>query len=260
MSTHLIGYFEAINSATLVNVNNITDDIVIKLDADRLAVPAEYNFIHWAGALGTDISRAQILTPTLQVRRMNLEVVPRQVGDDIWDLTRSQVFRPQRPISLTPTEEIRFQAAEDGSGATSTACIIALGTATLPPIPPGDIRRNRWTGTQTLTTNTWTTTTVVLDEEYEPGTYVMVNSIQTGVSPYAHRILFQGQPWRPGGPSFAAAGEATAVDYDSTWEPFLGGYAMGIFTHRTVPAVQILATAADTAQVGFFDAIRIGVA
>jgi hypothetical protein len=257
MATHLAAWVDSIDSATLTRIRNLVDDVLNRPSVDRYRVPTAYNYIHWAAALGPNITRAQIVTPTLGVQRQSLEIVPRARGALIFTRSMPEIFKPFRPIALTPDEDLEVQAAEDGAGATSVAALVALGPATLPPPPDGPIRRIRATASVTLTPNTWTTVTLVPDLSLEPGIYTLIHFIPNSAGCIAARALFVGQVFRPGMPGLPGA-EPIGADYDDGLFRQLGYYAMGTFKHTDFPQFQFLSATADTSETVIMDVVKTG--
>ena len=94
MANHLCAFAASIDSATLTAVNSVVDDVLTRPAADRLQVPAEANAIHWAAALGANLTRAQIVSPTLEVRRMSCDIVPIERGAAAFTLTGPRIWIP----------------------------------------------------------------------------------------------------------------------------------------------------------------------
>src|SRR5713101_684597 len=111
MATHLAAWFQSIDTATLAPINNAIDDVLTRTSLTRYLVPPLYNNVQWAIALGTNITRAQIITPSLLVRRMNPEVAPRKRGADAFTLPALEIYIPARPLILVPGEEVEFDTA-----------------------------------------------------------------------------------------------------------------------------------------------------
>jgi len=247
MATHLLAYRQAIDSAVLTPVNVVEDTQLTKFDSKTFAVPSGLNFIHWAFAGGPNITRAKIVTPSLTVRRAEVEVIPRNRGAVRVDKTVVQIFRPFSPIPLVPSEGIRMLAAEDGTGATDVVGLISLGPASLPPPPAGEIRTVRATGTTTLTPFAWTKVTLTPDEALEAGTYTLIGFIPISAGIIAARAIIVGQVNRPGVIGFAGS-EADAANFNpANFYPLLN-YNMGSFSHIDFPAFEFLSASADTVQ------------
>ena len=257
MSTHLLAWQESIDQASLGRINAVVDDVVTTDGVDRFFVPNDYNWIRWAMATGPSLSRAQVVAPSLTVKRMNLEVVPRMDDAELLDLAKMPIFIPARPISLVPSESIEFQTAEDGSSGTQQDGFVALGPEILPDMPSGDIRVARASGSTTLVARTWTTVSLTLDSSLEPGRYTLVGFLPNSATAVAARMLFEGQTWRPGMPGLAGA-EDVAMEFSLENVRRVMWYSMGEFTHTRVPQIQFFATSTDSAQVVILYIIRTG--
>ncbi len=259
MATHLAAWQQSIDSAVLAAITTVTDDVLTRSGTLRYLVPPDYRFIRWAIASGPNVTRAQIVSPSLGVRRMNQEIVPRRRGASTLTLTGPEIYFPARPLELLPSEEIEAQVAEDAAGASQVNVIAALSAEALPAMPAGDIRRVRATATTALTAFAWTTVSMTLDTSLEPGTYSLVNFIPISANILAARAIITGQQYRPGVPGLAGT-EAAAVDFDDALLRQVSYYAMGSFTHITVPQIQFFAAVADAAETVFFDVVRTGAA
>ena len=257
MAEHLAAWQQSIDSATLAAITNVVDDVLTRTSVTRYLVPPGYNAIRWAAASGVNLTRAQIITPSLQVRRMNTEVAPRRRGAETFALANPEIYIPPRPLLLVPGEEIEFDIAEDAAGASQNDGFVALGPAALPPMPDGDIRVVRATGTTTLVARAWTSVVLTLDSSLEAGNYALVGFIAMSATAVAARAIITGQQNRPGMPALAGA-EAAAVDFEAALLNQLMYYDMGHFTHITVPAIQFFATAADVAETVYLYVIRLG--
>ncbi len=256
MATHLAAFQQSVDSATLIAINNVVDDVLTRTSVTRFLIPPVYNAVRWAAASGINLTRAQIVTPSLLVRRMNPEVVPRRRGAEQFSLSGSEIFIPTRPLILVAGEEIEFDTAEDGAGATQMNGFVALGPAALPPVPDGDIRIVRATGTTTLVARAWTSVVLTLDSSLEAGVYALAGFVAISAGAIAARAIITGQPNRPGVIAFNGA-EGPAVDFDAAlWNQTIY-YDMGHFTHITVPAIQFFSSSADVAETVYLYVVRI---
>lgn len=258
MSTHLAAYFQSVDSATLTPIAVVVDDILTRPAADRFQVPTDYKTLHAAAALGPNLTRAQITTPSLEVRRETLDVIPHERGASAFTANGQRVYVPARDVDLEGTENIQFQASEDGAGATALYGLIWLkAPGVLPPMPDGDIRMVRATAGVTLTPNAWTTVSPTLEKDLQPGTYSLVGFFPSSANIIAARALFTGQNYRPGMIGIQGA-EAVARNFDPEVLGHLHYYNMGSFAHTNVPQFQFLATAADTSEAVVLYVIRTG--
>jgi hypothetical protein len=248
MAWHLAAWRQSFDSATLFELDVVPDDVLTRSGTKRFLVPPDYRFVQFAIATGPNVTDARIRTPSLGVRRMDLNIVPRRRGSEQLTLTTLEIARPPRPVMLVPTEEISAVAAEDATGASVVNVLVALGLESLPPAPPGDVRIVRFLGTTTLTAGVWTTVPVVPEFSLEPGSYSLIGFLPISAGCIAARAIFVGGTYRPGYPGLAGT-EAVAVDFDlANLSPFFG-VNLGSFTHITIPQFQFLSSTADTTEV-----------
>lgn len=257
MATHMLAFFESIDQVALGRINTVQDDIVTPSGTDRFLVPREYNHIHWAFATGANLSQARIVTPRLETQKSDLDILPHADGSDLLLKASPSIWIPPRFIELDVSEGLEVQTSEDGAGATTQQAFVVIGTAENTPMPPGDIRSIRLTGTTTLTADQWTSVTLTPESTLEAGQYMMVHFMAHGATAIAARWLPNGGGFRPG--MFASSGASPAqFDWNSSLWKDLGWFSMLAFTHVTLPQIQIFATAGDTAQTIQMWAIRTG--
>jgi hypothetical protein len=273
MTTHLAAFWQNTFGLSLAEINVVQDDILTKLTATRFAVPSDYNTVYWAASSSVLLSRAQIRTPTLQVRRISGEIIPRRQSSPLFNLNNLDVFRPLRPISLTATEDFEVLQSDTSVANASHYGLVALGPPPVGDLPPGgapsstvpglpkppvgDIRIVRMTASSTLTQGAWVTTSPVPDLALEPGQYTLIGFLPISANCIAARALITQQVYRPGVLGLAGT-EAVAADFD--WKSMYDiiGYDMGSFNHLNIPQFQFLADAADTAEVVYMYVIRTG--
>jgi hypothetical protein len=257
MGQHLAAWFESIDQAALGRITTVQDDVLTPTGADRFLVPQDYNYIHYAFATGLNLSGARIVTPSLEVAKSDLDILPFGQGADLLTISQPAVFIPQRPIALAPSESIEVQTSEDGSSATTQQAFVSLGTAENEPMPSGNIRSVRATGVTTVTADTWHSVTLTLETSLEAGSYTLVHFLPFGTTVVAARWLPQGGGYRPG---MYGIGAAAPDHFDFPTDPWnrLGWYNMLRFTHITIPQIQYFCTAGDSAQTVQMYIIRTG--
>ncbi|HYA48623.1 MAG TPA: hypothetical protein VEG35_02895, partial [Burkholderiales bacterium] len=119
MAKHLCGFYISVDSAPLTAITTLVDTIITRPQTDRYTVPSDLNAIAWAAACGINMTRAQIVAPSLAVRRMTLDIVPFDRGQAGFTMDGLRVFVPQQEILLTPSENFQLYGSEDGAGATA---------------------------------------------------------------------------------------------------------------------------------------------
>tara|TARA_Y100000310_G_scaffold179216_1_gene179183 strand:+ start:1122 stop:1907 length:786 start_codon:yes stop_codon:yes gene_type:complete len=248
LNAHLLGWQESLDQAALGRIARIAGDDVLSVSgADRYQIPEGMDHIHWIAASGVNLTRARIVTPSLESRRMLLDVVPRQDAGNNFSLPSAEVMKLPRPIKLRALEDIEAQTAEDGA-TTQMQALALIGPAQLPDMPSGDLLAMRALGTTTLTAFEWTTVDVTLEYELPVGTYELVGFVPSSADVIAARALFQGGGYRPGVIGVDGA-EDVAQAFGAEYFKGMMWYAMGKFTHQTVPQFQFFSGSADTAEV-----------
>lgn len=248
MATHLVAYYRSSYGDVDAEMTAIPDDVLTRTIPTRFSVPADINRVKWMAALGANLTKAQLKAPSLEVRRTQAIITPHVTGGVAFPLAYQALSKPLSPIELVPTEDLAVLVSNGGASASPYYSLVCFGPADLPPVPAGDIRMVRCTGSTTLTANQWTTVQVTPDVALEAGQYTLVGFIPISTSIVAARALIPGQVARPGVIGLAGA-EATVKQYANTLFDGLVGYAMGSFTHTTPPQFQFLSSASDTAQV-----------
>ena len=257
MSQHLVAWQANADQASLTRITTVTDDVLTPDGTTRFLVPSDYNQIHWMAASGPSLTDARVVTPSLDVRRENLVVIPREDGDEQWTLTNPSISVPQRPVQLITTESIEFQTAEDG-GTTQQNGLVSLGPATPTPMPDGDIRTVVATGTTAAVAHAWTSITdLTLETSLEPGRYSLVNFFASSATAIAARVIFQGGGYRPGLPAFEGAADA-AANVNAEILQRISFYDMGNFSHITVPVWQYFCQTTDSSFTVVMNIIRTG--
>lgn len=244
----LVGFAESQDSAVLVNVAAIPDPHVT-VQADDVIVPAAMSMLSCVCAVGLNITRAQVRSPTV-LRMFPFEVSPiNRAAVPATHTPFPNFFR--NPIQLDPAEALNFQAAEDGAGAIQSNGLIWLSDGNVNPMA-GEIFTIRATGTTTVTGFAWSNCPLVLDENLPAGTYAVVGMRVESATAIAGRLVFVGGSWRPGviGYAAVASNENEVFRYGA-----LGNW--GEFRHDQPPTADLLCTGADSAQTVFLDLIKV---
>lgn len=263
MAQHLAGWTGSADQATLAAIPTLVDQVLTPATGTgRYLVPNDKPFIWWGFAGGISLTRAQVVTPSLGTKRESLELIPHKRGtDETLTKTGPELWVPPRRIPLIGTESLELDTSEDGAGATRMTGFVSLGPDALPPMPEGEIRRSRFTGTTTLAARAWTLATLTPDVTLEPGTYQLVRGFVYSAGAVMGRFVFQGGSYRPGVPAFSGTAEGDGFDFDGEYAqaPFMS-YAMGEFTHLTIPQLELFSISADTTETVVLDIIRTGAA
>lgn len=244
----LIAYSANIDSAVPIAVAALADQHV-RVQANDVIVPEAMNVLIGAFAFGLNITRAQLVSPSLR-RLVNHEISPINIGA----LPLSPLAfndNSMDPLVLDPSEALNLFAAESGAGATRVNCGVWLSDGETTPIN-GEVIAVRFTGTTTLVANSWTNAAITFDQSLPAGRYQVVGMRAESAGLQLARLVFVGGIWRPGCIGFANAGQ---VEPNIFRDGGLG--AWGEFAHNTPPTIDYLSNSADTAQAGVLDLIKL---
>ena len=111
MAFTLVAYSESQDSATLVNVAALVDPHV-RVVGDDIVVPTALNYVGGVYGIGTAITRAQLVSPSIR-RRYPFEVTPVEISTEPSDPVKMLGFFSS-PIGLDPDEGLNFQADQRG--------------------------------------------------------------------------------------------------------------------------------------------------
>lgn len=257
MPRHLAAFQQSVDSATPVAINAVNDGILNLPSATRFRVPEALPFVHWGYASGVNLTRAYLVTPTLEVARQRPEIIPHERGAAVITPAELPIWIPPTPVALTPTEDLQAFISEDGAGATQVDVLVSLGDGQQEAIPSGDIRIVRATGTTTLVARTWTNCPMTLDQGLEPGQYVLIGFLPISATVIAARANIVGEPYRDGTMGIAGA-EGVAREFAPLTLDLLTDRPMGTFSHQEFPSFEFYATAGDTAEVVLAKLAKVG--
>jgi hypothetical protein len=244
-----VGYYQNIDSATLAALDAIPDSHV-RVQGKDIIVPRGYNRLLGVYAVGPSLSGLRLQSPSL--RRMFLPDVNNVIRGTV-PATPLNVFnRFDNPFELDEDEALNVLASEDGAGATNIWAFVFLGDAPRSP-ETGPIFTIRATATDAATANKWTPVSLTFSQSLPAGRYAVVGSVHRSATAIAHRYVFVGGVWRPGGPS-------TTGEFDYGNPLFRHGNlgTWGEFNHNTPPSIEVLCSAADASHVFYIDLIKIG--
>jgi hypothetical protein len=249
MAFTLVGYTEAQDSAVLVNVAALVDPHV-RVVGDDIVVPAVLPYVGGVYAIGSQISRAQLVSPSIR-RRYPLEITPIEIAAEPADPVKFNPFFGS-PIGLDADEALNAQAAEDGAGAGRSTVLVWLCDGATSPISGEEMFTIRATNSSTLTAFAWTNGALTLSDTLPAGTYAVVGMRVSSAGMLAARLVFSQYPWRPGCIGSDTLGEQGASIFR------MGNLGVwGNFEHNTPPTVDFLSVSADTSQTVDLDLVLV---
>lgn len=249
MAFTLVGYSQSQDTAAALTSMTPVPDTHVRVSGQDIIVPA-LNLLIGAWAGGATISQAQIQSPTLR-RQQNIDIGPLNISAAVVQPGTLNDFS-QSPVDLSKDEALDFFVAETAAGAERENGLIWLSDGNLSPVA-GDVFTLRFTGTTTLVAFTWTACPITFAQTLPAGLYAVVGMHMFGATPLAARINPVGSLWRPGCLAFATNSAFYAPQFRrNSWGEWCR------FAHNTPPQIEVFATAADTAQTGFLDLVKVG--
>jgi hypothetical protein len=256
MALHLIAFAGSVSPNTDTELPVVSDTVVTQPSATRIRVPGDTPTIDWAYAGSANLLKAEFQAPSLEVRRMNLRIIPHNHGQISAYYSNALYFKPPADVSFTVTEDLSVVVRQGGSEEENVVVLLQLKTAgPRPAVPAGDVRLLRATGSETLTEFKWTRVTPVFDKALEPGEYAVIGFIPISAGMIAARLIFPGVVYRPGTLGFAAD-EYDALTHDTDFIDLYRGYEYGRFTHINPCMIECLSQSADTSQIFYFYVVK----
>lgn len=164
---------------------------------------------------------------------------------------RPTIFDP--PFLTIPSlDEFAVEASVSGNANDEVFAIIGATDGNL-NIPQGDIYPLKFSATVTAVANQWTRGNITFESALPSGTFAVVGMKSWGATLLAMRIRFQEYQMLPG-----CLGLTTNILQDD-WRFRMGRMGeWGRFKNTAQPSIEILCTAADTAQTGIMELIKVG--
>lgn len=246
---HLAANYVAIGQTADTDVVAIADS-VLNIQNSHFVLPQPMDL--WAAFLSSlTMTRGKITFPSISqyggtwIRPQSNALLP-PTDPNVADYRRS-------PFRIPAFEEIRVLATSGLACMTEAAYALLVLGAGVTPVPPGNIWTIRGTSTTAGVAKTWTGITMTWDNQLPDGRYAVIGSNLVSATGIAHRLIFNGQVWRPGGLSFATAGLRTH-------EMFIkGGLGVwGYFQPIFYPNVEVLDNATGNAHTLFLDCVKVG--
>lgn len=241
MTFHTIAYFINAQGVKGVEANVIQDDVLTSNLGTRFFVPAEYNYVHRVEARGTLFSKLRISTPSLEIKRQPLVIMPvdkRGVFTDQYVTIYAEYYGG---LELVPTEELRFLADLDAANAPANHYIIVW----LGPREPrkADVAGSilaRATFKADAVAQKWTTAEIQFDIPLEVGNYQVVGAVAYAPGVVVSRLIMPGSVWRPP-VTTVVRGDLPGTSYSNDVLRDTVGFDYGTFAHNVPPKIQVLA-------------------
>lgn len=248
---HLAAFAASIAQNSLLQVAALPDQALNTYNSS-IAVPEELPNIFMLTALGANISRAQLQSPSL--RRIFLEeITPIEVSAAApasWDL----FYLGEDAFGLQPNELLQAWAQQGSAGAQVETVLAWLCDAPPAAVPATDVHTLRITASGTAVANAWTNMALAFDQTLPAGRYQIVGARMRSTNMQAFRFVVRGYPWRPGMVGNVNLGDTILPSYFRRGE--LGVWCE--FTNLVQPTLDVLCNGADSAFTGELDVIYLG--
>jgi hypothetical protein len=237
---HLAAYQATIDNTANTQLAGLVDPVLSRsVSSSAYIFQDKYKCV--AGVyIGTTAERAMLVSPTLRqvnppfFRPIIAAAKPASLSELAW--------YADQPFTIPALEEVAPQVTS-GTAGTELATFLLWVTQGLVPIPAGQIYTARATATITAVPNAWTLGSFTLDQSLPSGNYAVVGAECIGTTILGFRLVFPNQLFRPGAIGHAAVGDI------NDWR--LQTRRLGVwgqFLNTAPPQLEILCTAADTAQ------------
>jgi hypothetical protein len=179
------------------------------------------------------------------------------------------------PLPLKPTDELDVFGTQNAAGAQVQYALVQFCDGPPQPLPvpilppsltqnpmtPGRFFSVHWSAAKTLTAGTWTQVQPIFDQALPAGYYAMLGARTFSASALFFRMFPAMSPlWRPGGTAVQAYDSLDPVNqrFIPTYDGESRGWGVWLYFFQNVPPqVEIFATAADTAEEGWFDLVYV---
>ncbi len=180
------------------------------------------------------------------------------------------------PIPLKPTEEFDVFATQNAGAGETQYCLAAFtdNNPLMLPVPvnpmgardnpstPGRFFSAHWTASTTLSAGGWTQVQPAFDQALYAGYYALVGArVFSATGLFFRMFPAMGPKWRPGGVCVQSYDQLDPWNqrFKNGWSHSPGGWGVWLtFFQNVPPQVEFFATAADTAEEGWFDLVYLG--
>lgn len=247
---HLAAYRGSLaTGSTNVALTGVLDSVLSRDASSNFLAPGGSK-IRLGATGGTNIQRSRINTASLREVALpyiapvnNALTIPSPPNlADLGD------FGPQP----RPADSISIESTHSDAGTQVMYALLWLSFGRKEPTP-GKEYRTRFTATITAVAGSWVTGGITLDQVLPAGIYQIVGMDIFGTNLLAARLIFMGGGWRPG---VMARNAVASIPHSVFTDGRLGVF--GEFNSVAMPQLEVYAEAANSAQEGYLDLVRVG--
>lgn len=237
------------NGTTNTAIAGVSDNILSKSTSGNYLAPDGVNI--W-GAIsgGVNASRARINTPS--VRQVAFpSIAPMGTGVTATNPQNISAYGYTGP-KPAPADELSVEYTHSDAAPQIGWALMWMTFGRKAPTP-GRVYRVRYTAAITAVVGSWVSGALTFDQTLPSGIYEISAMDAFGANLLGARLIFPGGGWRPGIMAHnTLSTQPNPIFTDGT----LG--AFGQFDSVNTPQLEICAEAANTAQEGFLDLVRLG--
>lgn len=247
---HLAAFRESIAAGTaFTQVNGVLDNILTRSANSNFIAPSGSQIVASIGG-GVDAARQRINTPSARYVGFP-SIAPLGTGVTA-NNPQNLAFWGGAGIRPADADEISVEAVQSNVGAQVAWNLMWLAFGRK-PWTPGMQYRLRWTASITGVVGSWASGALSFDQTLPSGIYEIQGMDAFGANLLGARLIFPGGGWRPGVLAHETLSTVPRREFvDGSFGVF------GQFDSVNQPQLEIFVEAANTAQEGFFDLVRVG--
>lgn len=245
---HLAAYQAALNTATLTAIQALTDTTLTIVNTG-FRLPAQMQLLA-AAAQSLTISGAELTSPSLRING-NPEVFPLGASSVALSPVEIQNFTAN-PFTLPAQEQIDMLMKNSAGGSEQMFGLLWVTNNNI-PAPPGTVTWVKLTSTTAAVARTWTNISLTFAQALPVGFWSVVGSWHFSTTGIAHRLIFPGYVWRPGGLSGASVNN---IPWRGQTESWLG--EMGRFVNDNPFQCEVLCNGTDSTHTLYVGLVKVG--
>ena len=246
---HTFAYSGSLAQTPNIDVPAVVDDILTISDNHFILPQPRKLFVGYAGS--ATLTLAEITNPTfrtiapIRLLPWNVAALPAN-NPNVFDAS-------QLSITLPSNQELQAICSSGIATASETVFVVLSAYDQFQTAPSGTVYSYHGVSTTTTNVGSWTTCTTTWDTTLGSGIYAVIGGTVADAGGIAYRVIFPGQPDRPGGLCVGSLA-------NRSWPGFRngGGGLWGNFQSLALPQVQVLAATSTSTRDITLDIIKIG--
>lgn len=249
MGLKLLAFDSSIaTGSTLVDCKALTDSGIATVSGDGYIVTKDMALLLAAFGFGANLTRVQLQCPKFNLTAYE-EIAPLANAMPSAGQVPQLQFFGAGARTLKESEVIKAQVIQSGASAENDI-VLALFADKVPAPVVKEHFTIRFTGSDTLTANAWTTVTPTLDRDLPAGKYQIIGARFKSAGAVAFRFRIPGDASAPGG-----IASQSDLAHDPEGQRHGGWGVWGEFEQNLLPTIDALSTSADTSESGEIDLI-----